>query len=152
MPRPGALSTICVDSYGNHSHLALPGAHCGLLVMKGVAVAHRGIFLPSLRRLHPLGPSQGPPPLVQVDDSHLRAHECPCSPPLLRHPFTARKVLGHMAAQRRVAHGGFAGLKASPKPWMSTLPDFLISSLTSFRDANMIKFFTQFISIMLEIQ
>jgi len=35
---------------------------------------------------------------------------------------------------------------------MSTSTYFLISSLTSFLEANMIKFFTQFISIVLEIQ
>lgn len=57
-----------------------------------------------------------------------------------------------MAARHRQAQGRLAGLKASLQPWMTTLPDFLISSLTSFWDANMIKFFTQFISIMLEIQ
>lgn len=35
---------------------------------------------------------------------------------------------------------------------MSTLSGFLISSLTSFQETNMIKLFTRFISIMLEIQ
>lgn len=39
-----------------------PALTTNFLWMKGAAVAHRRNFLPSLLRLHPLGPLQGPAP------------------------------------------------------------------------------------------
>lgn len=146
-------AAVCMDHNGTSAAWSCPdltedAAGCRRRV--GAAFALRGAFL----GLNPL------PPLLQPHGSFLgtwswdKAQAPPLHLPLLLpHSWyhTHTEASRTSAAQRRSARK----LRASGPltgAWMSTLPDFLISSLTSCGDANMIKFFTQFISIMLEIQ
>lgn len=99
--------------------------------------------------LQPQGPTPGT--YSQDTGSHFLAEYTPCSPPVVPYPlpctpYTASKALAQGSSWKLLKSANLTEAQ------MSTWSDFLISSPTSFWDANMIKFFTQFISIMLEIQ